>query len=159
MIKTFFTLWILFLAASSSFACLCDDYDSDAQLIEAHDYVIHGTIISKSRVTHSDSIKIKTLEGTEGFQLRTEDVFEMKVRVKQVYKGTITENVITLYTQFDLCKDTRFKVNTEYFIYGYDKNLPYVIQNRPNAFWTTICSRNRVFSEKHEHTLKQHFHR
>ena len=163
--KTLLIILLIFIV-SNSYACLCDEFNTQKELIESTDYIVQGTVISKSLATYYDTTVVEPTDtiallfaDENGLLINSERVLEIKVRVKKVFKGGITTEIVTIYTSpsSDACGYLKFKENYEYYIYGYDRNYPDVIPNRQNTFWTSKCFGNCRFSEMHQQKLNEYF--
>lgn len=164
--KSLLIIVLLIFASKNANACTCHEFESQQELIEATDYVVQGTVVSKSQLTYFDTTKVDPSDtiallfaNEDGLKIRSEKVIEIKVKVKSVFKGQITSDTITIYTSPNSisCGDLRFKENNEYIILGYDRNYPEVIPNQQNAFWTSLCSGNSLSSEMRTQQLNEYF--
>lgn len=157
---------MILVFANNSYACLCDEFHSEEELIEAQQYIIQGTVISVNSVTHYDTVVVDHTDSLalyyadeNGLQIHSETAIEIKIKIDRVFKGSIDSEIVIVYTESEgsMCGDRRFRQDTQYFVYGYSRNYPGVIQNANNTFWTSICSGNRRYSDKHLHVLDNYF--
>ncbi|GAB5419130.1 MAG: hypothetical protein Crog4KO_06380 [Crocinitomicaceae bacterium] len=163
--KILTTIAVLLFATNFSFACLCYEFDTYDEFMEATDYIVSGSVIEKSYTTYYDTTFVDPTDtvamyfAKDGMLIRDEKVIEIQVKVKTVYKGAITSDTITVFTatSSSACGDLRFKENQEYFILGYDRNYPEVIPNTPNMYWTSKCAGNSLFSEERKAVLNKYF--
>lgn len=153
----------VFFVVSNSYACLCEEHDSQEELIEDTEYIIHGTVIEQSIVKTYDTTYLDVSDslvneytGGTGIVISPHEVLEIKILLQNVHKGNIHGDTVTIYSEVSTmaCGETGFKKDSAYFIFGFKQRVYSPFDNN-NSFWTSKCSGNRIFSKENEEEISQ----
>lgn len=150
------TLFLLIFFSSKLKACTCIETSIKYEVMNK-EAIIAGTIIQEEEITIYDTLSPNRILSR----------IEMKftVEIDNIYKGQFNSDTVFVYTGSGGgdC-GYRFKLGEKYIIYAGSLN-PYVrydgqIVNDSNiAFYTTICSRTRLFKYAEIKELKKQLKR
>jgi len=122
-IKTVTLIPILILMAAIAqplYACKCAGQRTVKEEIKQADAVLVGRIMST--VTQPKNSEVKAY----------------RFFVTDVYKGKLTDKLVTIYSGYTSC-DYTFEVGKRYIFYGYNDSLNST--EKESAFTTNLCTR------------------
>jgi hypothetical protein len=155
------------------FACKCDVSDDIKAIYKNSEIIVHGKVISKEFVALSQSFTGKGMElvcnsyksDTQILDLlETEFLIKVELEVIETYKGKGLPKMITVYTsRFSAsCGYLAFEIGNEYQIYlssncyfNFKFKKANLGKRHYNGFWTSRCTRNRVFDLAEDGELKK----
>ncbi len=134
-------LTILLFQTTYTFACSCKKMKDVPSEFEHADIVFVGKVISK------ELVKVKNKDNTY-YSLN-----KYKIKATKIYKSEGESKVITILTPayISAC-GAKFEINSDYIIYGAKKSFwnkfSELNNSEPNLYWTSVCLRNRKYSEE-----------
>ena len=139
------------------FACSCIGQRTIQEEIKQVDAVLVGTVLNKTTITLIDSTILKMFPNDTSIQnylMSKITIARYDFLVKDIYKGKITNDTITIYTGLggDDC-GIEFEVEKNYIIYGVNEtyfgqgNNDFKFPKAKNSFWTYICLQTTSYSQ------------
>jgi hypothetical protein len=164
MIKLFFVFILTFVVSHSYLACKCYETGTVKESFETSELVVYGKVIRRSYVSFKETMKAEKgdslnthLEGDKNNLLNSEAILKIEFEIKNIYKGQIISDTITIYTgrNSSSCGFTDFKEGGEYiiygssmsYLYGYFTNAANEKLEKSGTFWTSQCTRTTEYNE------------
>jgi hypothetical protein len=156
---------LCYVSLAETFACDCKGQATVENAIKNSSLVVTGTVISKILVAVTDSHQIVSFTDDSLKQNTfryTTIMTKCKVRVGELFKGTISSDTLTIFTGTggpDCGKE--FIVGEKYIIYSAEKayskqkynDLIYSLGK--NIFWTDKCTRTTQYDSEEIFEIKK----
>lgn len=156
-----------------SIACSCNYPTEVKDAYEVSHTIVYGEIVELAIVKVSDSmdrdsLRIFMQNDLTKFQAETlnaEFLIRVKLKKKEILKGDIKQDTITMFTTRTgaSCGFTKFRIGKEYIIYSSPKSYFFSNFYSPqrkrklemkNTYWVTSCSITSEFKQEHLSKLK-----
>lgn len=167
--KTIVILLAVLIVGNYSLACSCQDPGTVQQGFEYSDMVVHGTVLSRSYVTHRETMKREkgdslnaVLTNREADLFNSELILKVELKVSKVYKGEMVSDTVVIYTgrSSAACGFSWFKEGEDYIIYGTSASYAYGLftyedgLEQGHTFWTNHCTRTTEYNEQEAKELE-----
>lgn len=158
--KTFLLIFLTTLA-SYGYCCTCGPTRSITEEFIKSDKVVIGIIINQDPVLQIDSAEFKILVNrgmteTQARRFTSGGYYEYTmVLTEPAYKGAFATDTILIRTGLTsgTCSYS-FQFGKKYIVYGYKRDpIPNESQDGHEQYWTNICTRTNLYSEKEKRKL------
>jgi len=165
---------IFLIQVKPAISCACK---YPTEINAAYDYantVAYGEVVQLKIIKVRDSMdqdslihyKLNELTGFQLEVLNSDYIVEAKLKIKELFKGDVQEDTLTLYTTRTAgsCGYTRFLIGVDYLVYASSSSYAfYKFQelNRKGRFekqhtkWVTRCSITEEFDKDHFSKLQK----
>jgi hypothetical protein len=171
--KYLISILSILIIQGQSLACSCTYPTEVPKAFEASHTIVYGEIVELQIVKVSESMDRDSLEqfminDLTKFQsetLNADFLIKVKIKKKEILKGSTEQEIITLYTTRTgaSCGFTRFEIGREYIVYASPKS--YFFSNfyspqknrkleKQNTYWVTNCSITSEFDQEHLTAIK-----
>ena len=171
--KYLISILSILIIPGQSLACNCNYPTEVPKAYKANHTIVYGEIDELEIVKVSESMDRDSLEKFmkndlikfQSETLNADFLIKVKIKKKEILKGSIEQDVITLYTTRTgaSCGFTRFETGKKYIVYASPKS--YFSSNfysprksreleKQNPYWVTNCSITSEFDQKHLTALK-----
>lgn len=171
--KYLISILSILILQGQSLACSCNYPTEVPKAYETSHTIVYGEIVELQIVKVSESMDRDSLEkfiinDLTKFQSKTlnaDFLIKVKIRKKEILKGSTEQDIITFYTTRTgaSCGFTRFEIGKEYLVYASPKS--YFFSNfytpqknrkleKKNTYWVTNCSITSEFNQDHLTKLK-----
>ncbi len=176
--KSIIIFLFVVLGIVQSMACDCMDPGTVSEAFEYTETIIHGCVTNMSSITFAETMEPDQVDRIrkkyKGDQQRLEYlnakfIVKVEMEVYKVYKGQLTEDVVTIYTNIagSACGFTRFEEGKEFIVYAssfgpeswvfrsddFSKKL-----KKENTFSTNHCTRTGAYTDSEAKSLEQIIH-
>lgn len=164
LFKKLLFLFVFISFSTPVLSCNCVGGRTVQEAVEFNDGILTGTVISKSYVTVSDSMILRTFHFDSIMIRKASQVLiaRYQVLVHDSFKGDFTKDTILVYSGIGTIDcGSRLKVGEKYIIYG--KNRTYFNESKngfyfpkgPNILWTYRCLRTTLYDSKELHEINR----
>ena len=147
----FAVILIQILSVGNAQGCSCI-MGSVRQYIKRSDVVMTGTITSKKQIVFLDSTISEDYPSAN-------PVLEYEFALETAYKGGISHDTITIFSDELVGCAYYFKVGLKYVVYANhsDGYISQLAESDPNVVWTHLCSGTKPFDTNEERLIKRYF--
>jgi hypothetical protein len=171
-IKITLTLLVLGLARQA-YSCKCDGERSVKESFTGHSIIVDGKVVSKQLIPFERTMDAGTVEyvrnklkkdKTQLQIFQADSVYEIRLLVKESFKGSSIGDTLTIYTRTSSC-GFRFQLDREYIVYTLTKSGHYhdflseseseEKFEKENTYWAHGCTRTTLYDNAEATELRQ----
>ena len=172
--KNIFCLVIIIFTFKLGFACKCVNENTLKEEFTATEIIFNGVVISKSLICVKETMTSSKADLLEKEIISKKDlnkflnqelIYEVKLKISEVYKGVKTQKIITIFTAIHsgACGYRAFKIGKEFIVYASSKSYLYhkfnsfgvINLEKENTFWTNHCTKTKEFNKEEAQQLQK----